>query len=90
MRGKNVGEDQLASFIFRVPGLVLKSKGSQVVFKPMRSKGGKGGKGGHLLKLMSPAERKEEELKLTKKTKNMKMMRNQIRLGLLRALRYSK
>ena len=87
MRGKSMGEDQLASFIFRVPGLVLKSKGSQVVFKLMRSKGGKGG---HLLKLISPAERKEEELKLTKKTKNMKMMRNQIRLGLLRALRYSK
>ena len=89
---ENLDEDSLPGFIFRVPGVVLKTKGSdQVVFKLMRSKGGEGEEEIDLLKLMmSPAEKKEEEQKLTKKTNKMTMRRNQIRVGLLRALRYSK
>ena len=89
---ENPDEDSLPGFIFRVPGVVLKTKGSdQVVFKLMMSKGGEGEEEIDLLKLMmSPAEKKEEEQKLTKKTNKMTMRRNQIRVGLLRALRYSK
>ena len=91
---ENLDEDTLPGFIFRVPGVVLKTKGSdQVVFKLMMSKGGEGEEEIDLLKLMmSPAEKKkeEEEEKLTKKTNKMRMSRNQIRVGLLRALRYSK
>ena len=91
---ENLDEDTLPGFIFRVPGVVLKTKGSdQVVFKLMMSKGGEGEEEIDLLKLMmSQAEKKEEEEeeKLTKKTNKMRMRRNQIRVGLLRALRYSK
>ena len=90
---ENLDEDTLPGFIFRVPGVVLKTKGSdQVVFKLMRSKGGEGEEEIDLLKLMmSPAEKKkEEEQTLKKKTNRMRMRRDQIRVGLLRALRYSK
>ena len=87
-------EDSLPGFIFRVPGVVLKTKGSdQVVFKLMMSKGGEGEEEEmDLLKLMmsSAEKKKEEEQKLIKKTNKMRIRRDQIRVGLLRALRYSK
>ena len=93
---EDVREDQLAGFIFRVPGValkifrvpgvVLKTKGSEVVFKLLMSKGGEDEEKSYHLKL----RKEDEELNLKKKTKNMRMMKNQIRMGLLRALRYSK
>ena len=86
VRQEDLPEDQLAGFIFRVPGVVLKTKGSEVVFKLLMSKGGEDEEKSYLLKL----RKEEEELNLKKKTKNMRMMKNQIRMGLLRALRYSK
>ena len=87
VRQEDLPEDQLAGFIFRVPGVVLKTKGSEVVFKLLMSKGGEDEEKSYLLKLM---RKEDEELNLKKKTKNMRMMKNQIRMGLLRALRYSK
>ena len=72
----------MAGFIFQVPGILLKVRGLQLVFKLMMTKGGK-----CFVKLRGSAERKEEE---KTKTKKMRMMKNQIRLGLLRAVRFSK
>ena len=80
-----IDKDQLPSFIFRVPGIVLKTNGEQVVFKLMASREGNvEEKARHLLKLTRTAEGKEREVKVGKT--NMRT----IRLGLLRALRYSK
>ena len=76
-----------ARFIFRVPGVVLKTKGSEVVFKLLMSKGGEDEEKSYLLKLM---RKEEEELNLKKKTKNIRMTQNQIRLAMLRSLRFSK
>ena len=88
---QKIEEDSLPGFIFRVPGVVLKTKGSEVVFKLMMSKGEEGEEEQiDLLKVISPDEKREEELKFAKKMNSMRMMRNQIRLGLLRTLRYSK
>ena len=87
---QKIEEDSLPGFIFRVPGVVLKTKGSEVVFKLMMSKGEAVKEEIDLLKVISPDEKREEEVKLAKKMNSMRMMRNQIRLGLLRTLRYSK
>ena len=76
-----------ARFIFRVPGVVLKTKGSEVVFKLLMSKGGEDEEKSYLLKLM---RKEEEELNLKKKTKNIRMTQSQIRLAVLRSLRFSK
>ena len=84
---ENVDEDQLVGFKLRLPGIGLKIRGLQVVFKLMMSKGGQ-----DLLRLVSPANKrsKEKKLNLKKKTKNIRMTKNQIRLGVLRSLRFSK
>ena len=85
---ENVDEDQLAGFKLRLPGIGLKIRGLQVVFKLMMSNKG----GQDLLRLVSPANKrsKEKKLNLKKKTKNIRMTKNQIRLGVLRSLRFSK
>ena len=85
---ENVDEDQLDGFKLRLPGIGLKIRGLQVVFELMMSKGGQ-----DLIRLVSsPAKKrsKEKKLNLKKKTKNIRMTKTQIRLGVLRALRFSK
>ena len=79
----------MAGFKLRLPGIGLKIRGLQVVFKLMMSNKG----GQDLLRLVSlPANKrsKEKKLNLKKKTKNIRMTQSQIRLAVLRSLRFSK
>ena len=84
---ENGDEDQLAGFKLRLPGIGLKIRELQVMLKLMMSKGGQ-----DLLRLVSSAKKrsKDKRLNLKKKTKNIRMTQNQIRLAMLRSLRFSK